>query len=93
MEQPAGRAARRRSTALTDAGGASGTTPSYITHQAKSRSACVLPGEMPLIVLSDPDGAARDAGRPPPAGDAAEPDPWYGTLWSSIQAANAAGAR
>jgi cell division protein FtsB len=67
--------------------------PDYIRIQAKSRFFMVYPGEVPLLVLSDPEGAARDAGRPLPTGDAAEPDPWYGTLWSSIQAANAAGSR
>jgi hypothetical protein len=50
----------------------------------------VYPGEVPLVVLTDPEGAARDAGTAP-AGRTAPADPWYDTLWSSIQAANSTG--
>jgi cell division protein FtsB len=67
--------------------------PDFIAIQAKSRFFMVRPGETPLLVLNDPEGAARDAGRPPPGATAAEPDPWFDTLWSSVRAANAAGAR
>jgi cell division protein FtsB len=59
--------------------------PEYVRGQARARLFYVLPGETPLIILDDPEGAARDAGRPPP--DAA-PDRWYETLWSSVEAAN-----
>ena len=60
--------------------------PEYVRGQARARLFYVLPGETPLIILTDPEGAARDAGKPPP--DAA-PDRWYETLWSSVEAANA----
>ncbi|MDG4821022.1 septum formation initiator family protein [Asanoa sp. WMMD1127] len=63
--------------------------PNYIKTQARSRFFMVLPGEELLILLSDPDGAARDAGLPPPGATPPEPDPWYDTLWSSVEAANA----
>jgi cell division protein FtsB len=63
--------------------------PNYIKTQARSRFFMVLPGEELLILLSDPAGAARDAGLPPPGGKAAEPERWYDTLWSSVEAANA----
>ncbi|SNS89551.1 Cell division protein FtsB [Asanoa hainanensis] len=66
--------------------------PNYIKTQARSRFFMVLPGEELLILLSDPDGAARDAGLPPPGATPPEPDPWYGTLWSSVEAANAESA-
>ncbi|GIF75482.1 FtsB family cell division protein [Asanoa siamensis] len=62
--------------------------PNYIKTQARSRFFMVLPGEELLILLSDPDGAARDAGLPPPSATPPEPDPWYDTLWSSVEAAN-----
>ncbi|GLH98407.1 FtsB family cell division protein [Phytohabitans aurantiacus] len=65
----------------------------YIKIQARKRFYMVYPGETPLVVLSDPEGAARDAGIDPKAGKGAKPDPWYDTLWSSIQAANNAGSR
>jgi cell division protein FtsB len=67
--------------------------PEYIKIQARKRFYMVYPGEVPLVVLSDPEGAARDAGVDPNAGKAARTDPWYDTLWSSIQAANNAGPR
>lgn len=59
--------------------------PEYVEAQARARLFYVRPGETPLIVLNDPEGAARDAGGAPavPA-----PDRWYDTLWSSVQAAN-----
>jgi cell division protein FtsB len=59
--------------------------PEYVRGQARARLFYVLPGETPLIILTDPEGAARDAGQPPPD---AVPDPWYETLWSSVEAAN-----
>ena len=59
--------------------------PEYVRQQARGRLFYVLPGETPLIILDDPEGAARDAGQPPPA---AAPDRWYDTLWSSVEAAN-----
>ena len=59
--------------------------PEYVRGQARARLFYVMPGETPLIILMDPEGAARDAGKPPP--DTA-PDRWYETLWSSVEAAN-----
>ncbi|MFG2053565.1 septum formation initiator family protein [Micromonospora sp. NPDC048930] len=63
--------------------------PAYIETQARERFFMGKPGETLLVVLSDPDGAAKDAGRSPQAGPPKPPDPWYDTLWSSVQAANA----
>lgn len=59
--------------------------PKYVEIQARERLFYVLPGEVPLLVLNDPVGAALDAGEAPPA---PAPDRWYETLWSSIDAAN-----
>jgi cell division protein FtsB len=67
--------------------------PAYVKAQAKSRFFMVMPGEELLMVLDDPDGAARAAGRDPAKEKPVEPDPWYDSLWSSVEAANAAGAR
>jgi cell division protein FtsB len=56
----------------------------YVRIQARDRLFYVRPGEVPLLVLKDPAGAARDAG-----GTAANnPDRWYDTLWGSVAAAN-----
>ncbi|MDG4828603.1 septum formation initiator family protein [Solwaraspora sp. WMMD1047] len=62
--------------------------PEYIKIQARERFYMVLPGEVPLVVLTDEEGAARQAGQPAPPADDSDRGPWYDTLWSSIQAAN-----
>ncbi|MFC6019478.1 septum formation initiator family protein [Plantactinospora solaniradicis] len=62
--------------------------PEYVKIQARERFFMVLPGEVPLVVLTDHEGAARDAGVVPDSTQRRTPDPWYDTLWSSIQAAN-----
>ena len=59
--------------------------PEYVRIQARDRLFYVRPGEVPLLVLKDPAGAARDAGQ----GSSADmPDRWYDTLWGSVAAAN-----
>ncbi|MEU4639058.1 septum formation initiator family protein [Micromonospora sp. NPDC023814] len=62
--------------------------PAYIETKARERFFMVRPDETLLVVLSDPEGAARDAGGPAQSAKAATPDPWYDTLWSSVRAAN-----
>jgi len=64
--------------------------PEYVRIQARDRLFYVLPGEVPLLIMNDPEGAARDAGQPPPA---AAPDRWYETLWSSVEKANSESRR
>jgi cell division protein FtsB len=59
--------------------------PEYLRAQAREKLFYVRPGEIPLLVLNDPAGAAREAGNAP----AAAPDRWYDTLWSSVRAADA----
>lgn len=61
----------------------------YIRIKARERFFMGRPGETLLVVLSDPEGAARDAGRPVHPTQPQTPDPWYDTLWSSVRAANA----
>lgn len=60
----------------------------FIETQARERFFMGRPGEKMMVVLHDPEGAARDAGKS--AGSAAPPGPvtWYDTLWSSVQAAD-----
>jgi cell division protein FtsB len=64
--------------------------PVYVRIQARDRLFYVRPGEVPLLVLNDPAGAARDAGRDVQT-DA--PDRWYDTLWGSVAAANSESAK
>ena len=59
--------------------------PEYVRIQARDRLFYVRPGEVPLLVLNDPAGAARDAGRSAPAQTQSR---WYDTLWGSVAAAN-----
>ncbi|MFJ8577011.1 septum formation initiator family protein [Micromonospora sp. NPDC093277] len=63
--------------------------PAYIETQARERFFMGRPGESLLVVLSDPEGAAKDAGKGAQPGPPKQPDRWYDTLWSSVQAANA----
>ncbi|GAA3739340.1 septum formation initiator family protein [Micromonospora maritima] len=63
--------------------------PEYVKTQARERFFMGKPGETLLVVLSDPDGAAKDAGKGTRTGAPKPPDPWYDTLWSSVRAANA----
>ena len=60
----------------------------FIEAEARDRFFMGRPGEKLVIVLNDPEGAARDAGKAGP-GAPATPAPWYDTLWSSVEAANA----
>jgi cell division protein FtsB len=57
----------------------------YIRAQARDRLFYVRPGEVPLLVLNDPAGAARDAGK---SAATDTPNRWYDTLWGSVAAAN-----
>jgi cell division protein FtsB len=57
----------------------------YIRTQARQRLYYVSPGEVPLVVINDPPGAARESGDTA----AAQPGRWYDTLWGSVAAANA----
>ena len=59
--------------------------PEYVRIQARDRLFYVRPGEVPLLVLNDPAGAAHDSGRPLTT---PKPDKWYETLWGSVAAAN-----
>ncbi|MEU2614773.1 septum formation initiator family protein [Micromonospora sp. NPDC007271] len=63
--------------------------PAYIETQARERFFMVRTGETPLVVLSDPAGAAKDAGKGARPGPPKPPEPWYDSLWSSVRAANA----
>ncbi|MFG2099072.1 septum formation initiator family protein [Micromonospora echinaurantiaca] len=62
--------------------------PAFIETKARERFFMTRPGEKIVILLNDPEGAARDAGRGTPSRPTT-PDPWYDTLWSSVEAANA----
>ena len=56
----------------------------YVKAQARRRLHYVLPGEVPLVVIDSRPGAAAKPADP----KAADKGPWYGKLWSSLQAAD-----
>ena len=55
--------------------------PEYIKGQARERLMLVEPGEELVIIIDDPEGAARDAGKTPKK---APKDPWYSELRDSF---------
>jgi cell division protein FtsB len=61
--------------------------PEYIKSQARKRLHMVLPGEKQYVVVDPAAGQADAAGAPGPNGGNG-PKPWYGKLWSSVEAAN-----
>ncbi|RKR90231.1 cell division protein FtsB [Micromonospora pisi] len=64
--------------------------PAYVSIQVRERFYMVRPGDKLVVVLNDPEGAARDAGAAPAT--APKPaEPWYDMLWSSVRAANEEG--
>ncbi|MBM0238815.1 septum formation initiator family protein, partial [Micromonospora sp. ATA32] len=85
----ASQAAQRRLIADRAAEAAKWQDPEYIRIQARERFYMVYPGEVPVVVLNDPDGAARDAGAGKRPVQPRTPDSWYDTLWSSVRAADA----
>jgi cell division protein FtsB len=65
--------------------------PEYVTAQARSRLLMVKPGDVAYLPL-DTD-SSRPPGTDPDAGRARNTGPWYGQLWSSVQAADRPRAR
>ncbi|MEV0329236.1 septum formation initiator family protein [Micromonospora echinospora] len=63
----------------------------YIESQARQRFFMVYPGEVPVLVLKGRSATDPGTGGPlPPRSERPRSDdPWYDTLWSSIEAANA----
>jgi cell division protein FtsB len=62
--------------------------PEYIKSKARERFYMGYPGETLLVVLWDPEGAARESGTVPENATPPPPEPWHETLWSSIRVAN-----
>ncbi|MER7004593.1 septum formation initiator family protein [Dactylosporangium sp. NPDC000555] len=59
--------------------------PEYVISQARQRLHMVLPGEKPWLVV-DPANS-READPTDLPGAPKPPRPWYGKLWSSVEAA------
>ncbi|MFI6821789.1 septum formation initiator family protein [Micromonospora sp. NPDC050187] len=62
----------------------------YIETQARQRFFMVYPGEVPVLVLKGKAPTDPGTGPLPPRSERPRSDdPWYDTLWSSIEAADA----
>ncbi|MFF5051963.1 septum formation initiator family protein [Micromonospora sp. NPDC000663] len=60
----------------------------FIETKARERFFMGRPGEKMMVVLHDPEGAARDAGKSAGPAAPAGPVTWYDTMWSSVRAAD-----
>ncbi|UWZ44232.1 septum formation initiator family protein [Dactylosporangium matsuzakiense] len=60
--------------------------PEYVISQARQRLHMVLPGEKPYVVVDPANKAEADPDDVP--GAPKPPRPWYGKLWSSVEAAD-----
>ncbi len=58
----------------------------YVRVQARKRRFFVEPGEIPIIIVWDEEETG-DAGRDPDE-EPEHPEPWWSTLWSSVEAAD-----
>ncbi|MEV8511233.1 septum formation initiator family protein [Dactylosporangium sp. NPDC051484] len=59
--------------------------PEYVISQARQRLHMVLPGEKPYVVVDPANRQETDLTDLP--GASKPPRPWYGKLWSSVEAA------
>jgi cell division protein FtsB len=60
--------------------------PEYVISQARQRLHMVLPGEKPVVVVDPANSQQTDPAELP--GAPKPPRPWYGKLWSSVEAAD-----
>ncbi|MCG5459568.1 septum formation initiator family protein [Micromonospora sp. PSH03] len=84
----AAQAVQEREIAKLAAEAANWKDDEYIKTQARERFFMGEPGEKIMVVLHDPEGAARDAGKSAGSAPPAGPVTWYDTLWSSVRAAD-----
>ncbi|WP_328655407.1 septum formation initiator family protein [Micromonospora sp. NBC_00330] len=84
----AAQAVQEREIAKLAAEAANWKDDEYIKTQARERFFMGEPGEKMMVVLHDPEGAARDAGKSAGSAAPAGPSTWYDTLWSSVRAAD-----
>jgi cell division protein FtsB len=58
--------------------------PDYVAAQARERLLLVKPGDVAYVVIDDPAAGKTGTNH----GRAKDKGPWYGKLWSSVQAAD-----
>jgi cell division protein FtsB len=61
--------------------------PEYVKSQARKRLHMLLPGEKAYLVI-DPNTADPSGSSTAPSGGSGGAKPWYGKLWSSVEAAD-----
>ncbi|MDG4807922.1 septum formation initiator family protein [Micromonospora sp. WMMD1120] len=84
----AAQAAQEREIAELAAEAAKWQDDAFIETKARERFFMGRPGEKMMVVLHDPEGAARDAGKSGAQATPSGPTTWYDTLWSSVRAAD-----
>ncbi|MBM0274765.1 FtsB family cell division protein [Micromonospora tarensis] len=84
----AAQAAQEQEIAKLAAEAAKWQDDAFIETKARERFFMGRPGEKMMVVLHDPEGAARDAGKAGGPTTPAGPTTWYDTLWSSVKAAD-----
>jgi hypothetical protein len=62
--------------------------PAYVRAQARERLQVVLPGEVGYVILYPGKEGSRPSVNPAPPVRARVDGPWYGKLWSGVQAAD-----
>jgi cell division protein FtsB len=62
--------------------------PAYVRAQARERLQVVLPGEVGYVILYPGKDGTRPSADPSPPVRARADGPWYGKLWSGVQAAD-----
>jgi len=62
--------------------------PAYVTAQARQRLQLVKPGEVAYVITEAP-GTRRSRATGSQVGRVRTSGPWYGKLWSSVEAADA----
>jgi cell division protein FtsB len=80
-------ASQREKIELLNQQAAKWNDPEYVKSQARQRLHMVLPGEKAMIVI-DQSGGQQAAAGTGPTGTTKTGKPWYGKLYSSIEAAN-----
>jgi hypothetical protein len=83
----AAQAAQRRHIAWLTEEAAKWSDDAYKIAQAQKRLQMVPPGSVAYAIVDQP-GAANSATIDPNTGRAKDTGPWYGQLWSSVQAAD-----
>jgi cell division protein FtsB len=83
------RAAAEHRVAILSAQAAQLSDPAYIRAEARRRLQYVMPGDVTYVVVNS-DSGNTPTGPDRPARQSGADQPWYGRLWSTVEAADQA---